>query len=370
VTQRDVLRLIGSTPVIAPLLTRCVSDIEARSVQWLWPRRIARGKLTMLAGHPGLGKSQLALCVAAIVTSGGLWPVDGTQAEQGSVLILSAEDDPGDTIRPRLEAAGADLTRCRVIEAAQDIGRDGKPRRRGFSLVDDISRLDAELQRLGDVALVIIDPVTAYLGTTDSHRNAEVRAVLTPLAELAAKYRVAVLAISHLRKSQAGDAVLQVTGSLAFAAAVRAVYIVARDPNDPLRRLLLPAKNNLGDDRTGYAYRIEPVSLMGGIDTCRIVWEADAVTVTADEALAVRDRGSVTVPPKRDAVAQWLAGILVDGPVAVNELRREAEAVGYSWATVRRAHQALGVTTEKTGYDDGWAWRLPEAAPPGTELEL
>lgn len=251
---REVMRLVGAASEIAPLIIRRVADIEAQPVRWLWPGRIARGKVTMLAGHPGLGKSQLALDVAAIVTAGREWPVDGICAERGSAIILSAEDDPADTIRPRLEAAGADLARCHVVDAAQDIGDDGKPRRRGFSLVDDLARLDAELRRIGDVAVVVIDPVTAYLGATDSHHNAEVRAILAPLADLAAQHSVAVLAISHLRKSVAGDAVLQVTGSLAFAAAARAVYIVARDPDDRARRLMLPAKNNIGEDRTGYGY--------------------------------------------------------------------------------------------------------------------
>lgn len=195
------------------------------------------------------------------------------------------------------------------------------------------------------------------------------RAVLAPLADLAAQHGVAVLAISHLRKSVAGDAVLQVTGSLAFAAAARAVYIVARDPDDPARRLLLPAKNNIGDDRTGYAYHIEPVSLADGIGTCRIEWEPDAVTVTADEALAARERGN-NVQPKQSAAEEWLAGMLADGPVAVTELRREAEAAGYSWSTVRRANDALGVTTEKTGYEGGWAWRLRMSSVAGMEIEL
>jgi putative DNA primase/helicase len=366
---RDLIRLVDAASVITPVLIRCVADIKAQPVRWLWEGRIARGKVTMLAGHPGLGKSQLALAVAAIVTGAARWPVDGNRAERGNVIILSAEDDPADTIRPRLEAADADLTRCHVIDAVQDIGDDGKPRRRGFSLVEDIARLRAELQRIGDVALVIIDPITAYLGATDSHRNAEVRAVLVPLGELAAQHSVAVLAISHLRKSLAGDAVLQVTGSLAFAAAARAVYIVARDPDDSARRLMLPAKNNIGDDRTGYAYRIEPISLANGIGTSRPVWEPGLVTVTADEALATHERGNAGAPPKRNAAAQWLAGILGEGPVAVSELRREAEAAGYSWATVRRAHNELDVTAEKTGYDDGWAWRLPET-PLGAEIEL
>src|SRR5262249_19825332 len=159
-------------------VTRRISEIEAQPIRWLWPGRIARGKVTMLAGHPGLAKSQLALGIAAIVTSAGKWPVDGPWDEQGTIVILSADDTPDDTISPRPEAAGADLGGCHVIEAAQEIGPAGRPTRRGVSLVEDLARLDAELRRIGDVSLLIIDPITAYLGDTDSHRNAEVRAAL------------------------------------------------------------------------------------------------------------------------------------------------------------------------------------------------
>jgi putative DNA primase/helicase len=267
---------------------RRVSDITPRPVRWLWPGRIPRGKVTMFAGHPGLGKSQLALAIAAIVTTGGRWPVDGTRAEHGSALILSAEDDAEDTIRPRLDAAGADLTQCHVIGGVRELRNGGRETRRGFSVMDDLPLLAAQLARIGDAALVVIDPITAYLGATDSHRNAEVRAALAPLAELAAQYRVAVLTISHLRKSLDGEAILRVSGSLAFVATARAAYIVTRDPGDMTRRLLLPAKNNLGDDRSGYAYRIEPATVTGGIVTSRIVWAPDVVTVTVDEVMAAR----------------------------------------------------------------------------------
>jgi putative DNA primase/helicase len=251
---------------------RRVSDIAARPINWLWQGRIARGKVTMLAGHPGLGKSQLALTIAAIVTTADQWPVDRTRAERGSAIILSAEDDAEDTIRPRLEAASADLERCHVIGAIRDRDNLGRERRRGFSITDDLSRLAGALADIDNPLLVIVDPITAYLGATDSHRNAEVRAALAPLAELAAECQVAILAISHLRKSSDGEAILRLTGSLAFVAAARAAYVVLSDSQNASRRLLLPVKNNLGNDDTGYAYCIEPVKLPGGITTSRIVW--------------------------------------------------------------------------------------------------
>jgi energy-coupling factor transporter ATP-binding protein EcfA2 len=367
----EVRRIIAEAEEVQPehgLELRRVSDIAARPVRWLWPGRIAQGKATILAGHPGLGKSQLALAIVAIVTTGGRWPVDGARAECGSAVILSAEDDPEDTIRPRLDAAGADLARCHVIGAVCDRRGGGRDTRRGFSIVEDVPRLAMALAEIGDTAIVVIDPITAYLGSIDSHRNAEVRAVLAPLAELAGQHGVAMLAISHLRKSLAGDAVLQVTGSLAFAAAARAVYIVARDPDNAARRLFLPAKNNLGEDRTGYAYRIQSSALTGDIVTSRIAWEPETVTMTADEALA--PRAAEAAPRPRDMAAEWLRGVLADGPVAVSDIQVGAKAAGLSWTTVRRAADHLGTTTEKTAYAAGWAWRLPEVATPGEEIEL
>ena len=316
------------------ILTRCIADVEARPVQWLWPGRIARGKVSILAGHPGLGKSQACISLAAIVSAGGVWPVNLTRCERGSVLIVSAEDDAEDTIRPRLEAAGADLARCHILDAVVQGEPNGTRTRRSFSLATDLPRLASKLAQLRDVALVIIDPVTAYLGATDSHKTAEVRAVLAALADVARENRAAVVAVSHLRKSGAGEAMLQVTGSLAFVAAARAAYIIAKDQADPARKLMLPAKNNLGEDRIGYAFRIEPVRLSSGIETSRVTWETECVTVTADEALAgLEDRGKHTA--KEDA-ADFLRSLLAHGPMPVKWIQKEARDAGHAWMTVRR----------------------------------
>jgi hypothetical protein len=256
------------------------SDVVPQPVRWLWPGRIARGKVTLLAGDPGVGKSQLALAIAAIVTTGDEFPVEGS-AKLGSVIIVSAEDAAEDTIRPRLEAAGADLDRCHILRESGG----------GFSLADDLPRLETALAAIEDVALVIIDPISAYLGAVNSHNNAQVRGLLGPLADLATRCGAAVLAISHLSKSVEGEAISRVSGSIGFVAAARAAYFVARDPDDGERRLLLPLKNNLGVDSTGYAYRVEPVTLPSGIETSRVVWEPDPVTKSADELPRARVNG-------------------------------------------------------------------------------
>jgi putative DNA primase/helicase len=330
------------------------SDVVAQPVRWVWPGRIARGKVTMLAGDPGVGKSQLALAIAAIVTIGGEWPVDGARADRGSVIIFSAEDAADDTIRPRLEAVGADLERCHILRESGG----------GFSLADDLSRLETAITAIEDVALVIIDPITAYLGSINSHNNAQVRGLLGPLGELATRCGAAVLAVSHLSKSGEGEAISRVSGSIGFVAAARAAYLVSRDPNDDERRLLLPLKNNLGDDRTGYAYCVEPVTLPNGIETSRVVWAPQAVTLTVAELFNARgDHGSA--PSRLDLATQWLRAKLADGPVPQPQIKTDAETVGYSWATVRRAKDKLGIVPEKTGFDGGWAWALPDKAAAG-----
>ena len=234
--QRKVAapRLSGGDSVSPPesrLLIRRAVDAHPKPIRWLWPMRVALGKLTLIAGDPGLGKSFLSVAMAATVSTGGRWPVDGTCAPLGDVLILSAEDDLQDTIRPRLDAAGADVRRVQVIEAVAITTEDGVQRKM-FSLVKDLAALDDVLADMPDCKLLTVDPISAYMDGTDSHKNTDVRALLAQLADLAAKHDVAVVAVSHLNKS-GGPAAYRVTGSIAFTAAPRAAYAVTKDAENP-----------------------------------------------------------------------------------------------------------------------------------------
>jgi putative DNA primase/helicase len=335
-----------------PFLFRRLSDIEAKPVRWLWPGRIARGKVSILAGHPGLGKSQLTASLAAIVTTGGKLPLDRTPCEPGNVVFFSAEDDAEDTIRPRLEAAGADLSRIFIMDAV-----NSGEYARSFNLVCDLSNLSKMMDHFGDVSLLVIDPVTAYLGKIDSHKTADVRALLAPLGELAAKHGTAIVCVSHLSKAGSGEALLRVTGSLAFVAAARAAFIVARDNGDKNRRLFLPIKNNIGNDETGLAFTIQSVTLSGGIETSRVCWEAEAVAITADEAMA-----PIGDPEERsvlEGAKQFLANLLADGPVSSRQIRADAIGAGFSWRTIQRAQNALDIDAYKGGMKEGWFWFLP-----------
>jgi len=187
-----------------------LDQVEPKHVEWLWENRLARGKLTLLAGEPGIGKSQISLDIAARISNGGLW-LDGGHAPLGSVVILSAEDSSNDTLRPRLEAAGADLQHVHALQATIIEGRPVT-----FSLQAHLEMLGEKLGEIGDVALIDIDPITSYMGKIDGHQTVDVRTVLEPLAAFAERHDSAVLAISHPPKATQSKALHAVTGSLAY----------------------------------------------------------------------------------------------------------------------------------------------------------
>jgi putative DNA primase/helicase len=337
----------------------CMADVEPEPVRWLWPGRIALGKLSLLAGQPGLGKSFLSLDMAARVSRGDGWPCDGGAAEPGGVVLLSAEDDISDTIVPRLIAARADRSRIHTMRALYQpvlglgvVAEKPVP----FSLIEHIPQLEQLIRRAASCRLVIIDPVSAFLGCTDSHNNSEVRGVLAPLAEMAARHRVAVVAVTHLNKGQ-GSALDRVIGSIAFTAAARAAYVVTRDEDDPARRLMLPVKNNLGCDESGFAYRLE------GEPTPHVEWEPALVVVSADEAVGLAGHRRGPQPDARHDAETWLLDFLAAGPQAATAIYESAARDGHTKDTIRRAKAVLGIVATKDGYQGAWTWTLPGGGP-------
>jgi len=256
-----------------------VSDISPKKISWLWPGRIPLGKLTLLAGDPGLGKSFVTLDIAARVTRGDSWPDDPNPCEPGSVIILSAEDDTADTIRPRLEAAGARLEKVHILDAVRRSKPNGEISLQHFSLETDLEALRSAAVLLDDLRLVILDPISAYFGSVDSHTNARVRSVLSPLIEGAASLSFAVVAVDHLSKSNR-QAIYRPNGSIAFTAAARAVWLFAKNPDDPTQRLMLPAKLNLAPDQSGLSYKL--VEGTPGIVT--VMW-GESTNLLADSVL-------------------------------------------------------------------------------------
>lgn len=351
------------------LIVVCASDVQPEKIQWLWPNRFAVGKFSLVAGNPGLGKSQMTVHMAAQVTMGGCWPNGEGRSPLGSVIILSAEDDAADTLVPRLIAAGADTTRVHIVEGIKVPGKNGAGAiERQFDLANDVQALCEAIDNIGDVRLVIIDPVTAYLGTgksVDSHKNAEVRAALAPLQSRAAKYGFAAVGVSHLNKGGGQEALMRVLGSLAFVAAARVAFLVVGDANNE-RTLFIPMKNNIGMKRPGLAFRVVPKTIGGDIETSCIEWDADEVTTTADEALAAAAGGQSEKEAGHSSVSEamnFLRDVLADGPVAAKEVQHRAKEAGITKATLRRAQKALDVKARHRGEGGGsgrgeWIWEM------------
>jgi putative DNA primase/helicase len=338
------------------LIVQCAADVKPEPVSWLWAGRVALGKQTLLAGQPGLGKSQVALAVVAAVTTGGPWPCGEGHAPLGSALILVAEDGAADTLVPRLMAAGADLKRVSIINAV-----GGSEGRRTFNLQSDIDLLEREIKNIGDVQLVVIDPVSSYLGgNIDSHINAAVRGVLEPLSEMAERLRVAVICVTHQPKVSVA-AINSFIGSIGFVAVARAAFMVVRDPQNESRRLFLPVKNNLAPLGRGLAFRLEQ-RILGEpseeIIASSVAWESAHVDVTADQAL--QSANELGGKHGRERERSFLRNLLANGPVAMRDVKDEADGAGLSWASVRRAKDDLGVESKKVGMEQGWVWQLPK----------
>lgn len=350
---------------LGPILT-CFADVEPRPVSWLWCGRIPLGRITLLVGRPGEGKSFLTTDAAARVTTGTPWP-DGSKCPLGSVILISAEDDPADTIRPRLDAHHANVQGVHLLSAVRRVGDEGHHQR--LITLADVDAIEAALLKLSDCKLIVVDPIGSFLGGgTDAHRDNEVRGVLAPIAKLAEKHGPAVLVVAHRRKSAASIADDLALGSRAFTGIARAVWHLTRDANDKARRLLLPGKNNLAREGDGLAF-----SIIG--EPAHISWERDPVTMSADDALAAesqsRDRKPGPEAEAFEAAIAWLRSALADGPRPVKELLDEwKNGQGGSKRTLDRAKQSLAVEAYRPEVPGPWWWRLlREDASPAEDVE-
>lgn len=333
---------------------RSATEIRIKPLKWLWPGRIPGNKLTVIAGEPGLGTSLLAIYLAAITSSGGAWPDDLlTLSEPGNVILVSGEDDYDDGVIPRLVAAGYDPTRTTVFDGVAWKDRnDGDAGESLFRLDQHVRVLARAIETIGGCLLIVIDPVSAFLGKIDSHNNAEVRSLLHPLSNLAAQYACAVVCVTHLNKG-VGSAINRVQGSGAFTAAPRAAWQVTRDPADESRRLFLPTKMNYARDaERGLAFRITTKWVEGYGDAALVDWEDGDVITTANAAL--RERSDV------DDVADWLRRLLKAGPKPASDVFDSGiNGEGFTRATINRAKRPAGVeAVKRKGYQGGWDWRI------------
>jgi len=335
-----------------PRLVR-LSDVEPQPVRWMWKGYLPLGKLVVVDGDPGLGKSTVLLDIAARLTTARPMP-DGTPGLDTpvGVVLLSAEDDAGDTLRPRLDAAGGDATRVVHVPCAErDNGEE-----RSVTLAD-ISLLARAIDEY-DARLVVVDPIMAYLGSeTNSYRDQDVRGVLAPLTRLAAEKGCTVVAIRHFSKVQTGNVLHKGGGSIGIIGAARVGIVIARDPEDDGRCIVAVAKSNVGKIPPALAYRIHETP----DETSYVVWEG----TTAHTATQL-----IALPPDadersaRDEIADALRAALASGPRPAEAVKREVKsATGSTDKQLRTARERLGVVPNRAGFGPGSIvqWQLPIA---------
>jgi hypothetical protein len=359
----------------AGLATTSLASIRPVPVRWLVPGYLPLGKLMLLAGDGGHGKSTLTLDLAANLTTGR--PCLGLEYQPlppSDVLLISCEDDFGDTVVPRLLSAGADLGRVWKVDGIKT--KDGKTA--PFCLAH-FESMEAELLARPDIRLVVIDPAGAYVGRSgvDDYNDSEPRSLLGPMAELAARTQVTILLVKHLVKGATAKAVHKVGGSAGYVNTVRAAFVVAPDGEDADKKLFLPLKFNLGPRPSGLAYRMRSLDDMeqGQIldaygqhldapdrerlarQLFRLEWlgtvNADADQVLSDKARRDREPGKV------DQAAAWLGKFLERYAYPNDEAFAAGEAAGYTRDNLWRAKSKLGGkirASNRGAYQGKWHW--------------
>jgi putative DNA primase/helicase len=325
-----------------------LDSVEPEAVEWLWSNRIPLGKLSLIVGDPGEGKSYLSLYKASRITTGRSWPDIEDPITKGSVILLTAEDGIADTVRVRADLMNADLEKIHIIQGREN---PKKEELEFFDLDRHLGILESNIKKIGDVRLVIIDPVTAYLGKLEDSRNTTIRSVLAPVASLAERTRISIIGITHLNKDVTKNAIYRAMGSVAFVAAARAVWAIQRDREDETkqRRFFLPLKSNLS---------INPTTLAFSIGNEGVIFEPHPVDITADEALSINEEqeehGAL-----QDAM-EWLKQALEDEPIAATDIYRMAEENRISARTLQRAKKRIKVEAYKEGMakDRKWYWKL------------
>jgi len=301
-----------------------LADVEPEEVEWLWHARIPRGKVTLLVGDPGGGKSYATLAIAAALSRGEALPGDPSAGIPSSVILWNGEDGLADTIRPRAEKCGADLERVHFIESSKNDAGEPVP----FGL-GSLRRLAFELESRPEVSLVVIDPIAALLGAVDSHRDNEIRSALQPLVEMAATYGVAIVVVMHLRKAEATRSVYRVSGSIGFVGLARSVLLVARDEGSG-RHAIAQLKHNL-------AGAVETIPFE--IDDAGFRWGAADAGLTVERLLGAN--GNATATSRAKQAEDEILAALGEGPMDASELERAVINAGVSPKTFERARGSL-----------------------------
>src|SRR5262245_4950033 len=347
-----------------------MSDVQEEPISWLWRGWLARGKLSLLMGDPGLGKSLITHWMSAQISVGGHWP-DGSECERATAIVFTIEDALGDTVKPRLVAAGADMNR--VIAVRGVVNPKASLDARMFALEEHIALLE-ELVTDEGASLVVMDPISAYLGSNvNTHKETDVRRVLGELAQMAERTNVAILMLIHLNKGKDIAALNRATGSVAFPAVSRIVFGVVSDPldEDGERKLLLSLKCNVARKPTGIGYRIESApssALLLRVDERDrppvLIWDRDPVL---DDMGVALDRGSVTERNQTEetifALRQIFAGNSGERLLAAVAIRQLRDAgASTSGSTLTNAKKQLGIRSVRDPQTQQWWWTAPASS--------
>lgn len=325
-----------------------LDTVELKEVLWLWPDRIPLGKLTLLAGEAGIGKSLLTLDIAARISTGTAWPDDRETPDIGSVLILTTEDDTDDTVAVRLAAAGANLSKIAHVKNVFDMGE----------IVDKATKI---LKTRDDIRLIILDPLTEFLGNADSHKNADVRRALVPLISFASEHNIAILGVTHYAKAEKSSAANKIIGSIAFNATARQVWHVFEDGS---QRLFVAGKANLTGKHSGLAYTIVETTIQykdKQLSTVKIKFSPGEIYETAQDVLQRLHHK----PSKLEIAEDFLESLLADGPKDKNEIEKLAGEQYVKLHTLRTARENMRIVIEQTGKGNKGSkkrkstWRLP-----------
>jgi putative DNA primase/helicase len=342
-TVDELMQLVDTCPDYEPsdngVKLRCMADVKAESVSWLWQPYIPKGKLTLLEGDPGVGKSWVSLAIATAIVQGKGLPSQET-SPPANVVIASAEDGLGDTIRPRLDNMGADVNWIFAIDGAITLDESG------------FIQLETYLEGIRP-ALLIIDPLVAYLGgDIDIHRANETRQVMARLARLAEKFDTAILAIRHLTKGGMAKSIYRGLGSIDFTAACRSVLLAGCEAENPKNRALVHHKSNLAPSGTSIGYELRN----GGF-----YWTGES-SLTVAQILAA-DSGDTTLV--MDEAMAFLRDELASGPVPASQVFSDGKGAGLTEITIKRAKAKLGIVTRRQGEigkrgGGRFTWELPD----------
>ena len=325
------------------VMLRSAATIIPRAIDWLWPGWLSVGKLHLLAGAPGTAKTTIAMTWAAAISTGGTFP-DGSRAPQGNVLIWSSEDDPRDTLIPRLIAAGADLNHVHIVESVNH----SKTGKRTFDPAKDFPLLKAAVNQIGTVVFMVIDSVADAVAG-DAGKNNQVRRALSPVKDFAEEMGIAVLGITHFNKGTSGRAMSRIIDSVAFVGLPRIVMVAFKKKGNG--SLIMRAKSNIGPDNGGYEFYtfVEPLIGYDGISANRVGWKG-FIEGSADEHLQEAESAFVEPESERERAEQFLLDELDDGMRKESSvISDKAKSVGISSNALFRAREALGIKSKRIG---------------------